>query len=81
MQQLLTGKTRLPHFSFLEDGSVKGYKKSEVGDIPEDWHTSTILDIVTNIIDYRGRTPKKLGMDWGNGNIVALSAGNVKKDT
>lgn len=79
MQQLLTGKTRLPHFSFLEDGSVKGYKKSEVGDIPEDWHTSTILDIVTNIIDYRGRTPKKLGMDWGNGNIVALSAGNVKK--
>lgn len=79
MQQLLSGKTRLPQFALRKDGSVKGYKKSEVGDIPEDWHTSTILDIVTHIIDYRGRTPKKLGMDWGNGNIVALSAGNVKK--
>ena len=79
MQQLLTGKTRLPQFALREDGMVKGYKKSELGNIPEDWYTSTILDIVTHIIDYRGRTPKKLGMDWGNGNIVALSAGNVKK--
>ena len=32
MQQLLTGKTRLPGF---DEG--KGYKKSEVGVIPEDW--------------------------------------------
>ncbi|WP_455565899.1 restriction endonuclease subunit S [Pectobacterium jejuense] len=79
MQQLLTGKTRLPQFALHNDGSVKGYKKSELGEIPEDWHTLTILDMVKNIIDYRGRTPKKLGMDWGNGDIVALSAGNVKK--
>lgn len=79
MQQLLTGKTRLPQFALRDDGAAKGYKKSETGNIPEDWYTSTILDIVTHIIDYRGRTPKKLGMDWGNGNIVALSAGNVKK--
>ncbi|MCI4031314.1 restriction endonuclease subunit S [Dickeya dianthicola] len=79
MQQLLTGKIRLPQFALRDDGAAKGYKKSEAGNIPEDWYTSTILDIVTHIIDYRGRTPKKLGMDWGNGNIVALSAGNVKK--
>jgi len=32
MQQLLTGKTRLPGF-----GEGKGYKKTEVGVIPEDW--------------------------------------------
>ena len=32
MQQLLTGKTRLPGF-----GEGKGYKKGEVGVIPEDW--------------------------------------------
>ena len=34
-------------------------------------------DLLENIIDYRGKTPKKLGMDWG-GNIRALSALNVK---
>jgi len=44
-----------------------------------DWEEKTILSITNNIIDYRGVTPKKKGMDWGDGNIVALSAGNVKK--
>jgi type I restriction enzyme S subunit len=37
MQQLLTGRTRLPQFSLREDGSSKGTKKSELGNIPEDW--------------------------------------------
>ena len=31
-----------------------------------------------HILDFRGRTPLKLGMDWGGGNIPALSANNVK---
>ena len=29
------------------------------------------------IIDFRGKTPKKLGMEWGDGDIPALSANNV----
>ncbi|QTF09694.1 restriction endonuclease subunit S [Brenneria izadpanahii] len=37
MQQLLTGKTRLPQFALRDDGAAKGYKKSELGEIPEDW--------------------------------------------
>lgn len=37
MQQLLTGKTRLPQFALRADGSRKGYKQSELGEIPEDW--------------------------------------------
>lgn len=41
MQQLLTGKTRLPLFALREDGVAKGYKKSELGDIPVDWDIST----------------------------------------
>lgn len=41
MQQLLTGKTRLPQFALRDDGAAKGYKKSELGDIPEDWDIST----------------------------------------
>ncbi len=55
-----------------------GYRQSEVGVIPEDWIALPISEIVQNIIDYRGRTPRKLGMTWGGGNIPALSARNVK---
>ena len=55
-----------------------GYKQTEVGVIPEEWETQTVLGISRQIIDYRGRTPRKLGMEWGQGEIPALSAGNVK---
>ena len=41
MQQLLTGKTRLPQFATYTDdafeGRSKGKKTSELGEIPEDW--------------------------------------------
>ncbi|MDH1637609.1 restriction endonuclease subunit S [Aeromonas caviae] len=37
MQQLLTGRTRLPAFALRPDGTPKGYKPSELGEIPEDW--------------------------------------------
>ncbi len=35
-------------------------------------------DIVENYIDYRGRTPLKISMQWGGGEIKALSANNVQ---
>ncbi|MFB9242205.1 restriction endonuclease subunit S [Massilia antarctica] len=54
-----------------------GYKQTEVGVIPDDWETGTMLGISRQIMDFRGRTPKKLGMNWG-GDIPALSAGNVR---
>ncbi|MFV7640576.1 restriction endonuclease subunit S [Shewanella algae] len=37
MQQLLTGRTRLPQFALRQDGTPKGTKPSELGEIPEDW--------------------------------------------
>lgn len=40
MQQLLTGRTRLPTFALRPDGTPKGYKPSELGDIPEDWEVA-----------------------------------------
>jgi type I restriction enzyme, S subunit len=40
MQQLLTGKKRLPGF-----GEGKGYKQTEVGVIPEDWEIKQISEI------------------------------------
>jgi len=40
MQQLLTGRTRLPTFALRPDGTPKGYKPSELGEIPEDWEVA-----------------------------------------
>lgn len=42
MQQLLTGRTRLPQFALRPDGTPKGYKSSELGQIPEDWKILSI---------------------------------------
>lgn len=46
--------------------------------MPADWQEESISELCLNIIDFRGRTPKKLGMQWGGGHIPALSANNVK---
>jgi type I restriction enzyme S subunit len=45
MQQLLTGRTRLPQFALREDGTQKGYKQSELGEIPEDWVISNLGEV------------------------------------
>lgn len=45
MQQLLTGKIRLPQFALHADGSKKGFKQSELGEIPEDWEIVYLGDI------------------------------------
>jgi type I restriction enzyme S subunit len=45
---------------------------------PADWSRRTVLAGTSKIMDYRGRTPRKLGLSWGGGTIRALSAGNVR---
>ncbi len=63
MQQLLTGKTRLPQFATYtkgeKQGKPKGTKPSELGDIPEDWDVVT-LDEAANFLDGQ-RRPIKSG--------------------
>jgi len=44
----------------------------------EDWEQRNLLDCIQKITDFRGRTPKKLGMDWSESGYLALSALNVK---
>ncbi|RXE85658.1 restriction endonuclease subunit S [Pseudoalteromonas sp. A757] len=52
MQQLLTGKTRLPQFATYNEGEMqgqpKGTKPSELGEIPEDWETRTLKEMATS---------------------------------
>ncbi|MCG6368881.1 restriction endonuclease subunit S [Vibrio fluvialis] len=49
MQQLLTGRTRLPQFAHHPDGRKKGYKPSELGEIPEDWEASGLASMVSTL--------------------------------
>jgi len=53
------------------------FKDSLVGRIPEDWVVHEVEQVVSEIVDFRGKTPRKLGMKWG-GDIPALSANNVE---
>ena len=50
MQQLLTGKTRLPEFATHDDGSAKGFEQTELGQIPEDWEVINLGDIGNCVI-------------------------------
>ncbi len=43
-----------------------------------DWERRKLLACIQKITDFRGRTPKKLGMDWSESGYLALSALNVK---
>nr|MBG3153193.1 restriction endonuclease subunit S [Proteus mirabilis] len=66
MQQLLTGRTRLPQFALREDGSKKSTKQSELGEIPEDWEVKKIVDITSCTA---GGTPNtSISKYWGGTN-------------
>ncbi|WP_026193473.1 restriction endonuclease subunit S [Teredinibacter turnerae] len=43
-----------------------------------EWEERRLLSNFEKIIDFRGRTPKKLGLDWSDSGYLALSALNVK---
>lgn len=43
-----------------------------------DWEQRSFFDNIKSTIDFRGRTPKKLGLDWSKTGYLALSALNVK---
>lgn len=42
------------------------------------WVQRSFLENIKSIIDFRGKTPKKLGMTWSKTGYLALSARNVK---
>lgn len=53
-------------------------QETEIGTYPIDWTLSTLGDVLDTIIDRRGLTPTKLGSEWSNEGIIALSAKSVK---
>lgn len=49
--------------------------------IPDGWNVKRLNEIIDKIIDYRGRTPKKLDSEWSENinDIIAISAKHIKK--
>ena len=79
MQQLLTGKTRLPEFAHRADGIPKGSLKTEWGDIPEDWEVVALGDLAEI---QRGASPRPIDNPiWfnQNSNIGWLRISDVTK--
>ncbi len=70
MQQLLTGRTRLPAFALRLDGTKKGYKPSELGDIPEDWE---VVPFGNTLAIRHGKNQK--AVENPNGTIPILATG------
>ncbi|WP_084998794.1 restriction endonuclease subunit S, partial [Lentilactobacillus parabuchneri] len=58
----------------------KGAKVPELrfAGFADDWEERKFFESIASTIDFRGRTPKKLGMDWSDSGYLALSALNVK---
>jgi len=44
----------------------------------KEWKETTLGEVVDKVIDYRGKTPKKLDGDWSAWGYRALSAKNIK---
>lgn len=69
MQQLLTGKKRLPGF-----GEGKGYKQTELGEIPEDWDIKKVKDFTDGTA---GGTPSTQVSSYWGGDILWMSSGEL----
>ncbi|MFK7160030.1 restriction endonuclease subunit S [Marinospirillum sp. MEB164] len=74
MQQLLTGRTRLPQFALREDGTPKGTKPSELGEIPEDWVVKKIGDFTDCTA---GGTPSTSISGYWGGTHPWMSSGEL----
>ena len=74
MQQLLTGKTRLPEFATHDDGSAKGFKQTELGQIPEDWYICSLSDIC-DVRDGTHASPK-----YKDNGVPLVTSKNIVND-
>lgn len=71
MQELLTGKRRLPGFEIK-----RGYKQTEVGIIPEDWVASKVGNF-SNC--YSGGTPNTSILSYYGGDIAWITSSDLNK--
>jgi type I restriction enzyme S subunit len=70
--QTVMGLCRFKPYRAYKDTGVEW-----LGEIPTHWGIMRLGQVMQSIMDFRGRTPRKVGMDWG-GDIPAISAVNVR---
>ncbi|MCH4020540.1 MAG: restriction endonuclease subunit S [Erysipelotrichaceae bacterium] len=68
----------LNHLITLHQSKAESWKNKKNRFLTISWEQRKLLDCIQKITDFRGRTPKKLGMDWSEEGYLALSALNVK---
>ncbi|MDR0316893.1 MAG: restriction endonuclease subunit S [Lactococcus lactis] len=58
----------------------KGEDKPEVRfpEFTDAWEQCKLFDNINDVLDYRGKSPTKFGMEWGSEGYLVLSALNVK---
>lgn len=61
----------------MKDNQAK-YPQLRFKGFTDPWEERKFFESIASTIDFRGRTPKKLGMDWSDSGYLALSALNVK---
>jgi type I restriction enzyme S subunit len=69
MQELLTGKRRLPGFE-----TKRGYKQTEVGVVPEDWLAKTIGELCSC---FSGGTPSTSNPRYYGGSIAWITSSDL----
>ena len=62
----------------IDDSVKKKVPELRFAGFADDWEERKFFESIASTIDFRGRTPKKLGMDWSDSGYLALSALNVK---
>lgn len=79
MQQLLTGKTRLPQFAHHPDGTPKGIQQTELGEIPEDWGVVELRDFgkVHRGVSYKGDSDLHPHDTWNSKRL--LRSNNIQE--
>lgn len=81
LQQKKIDKTKALKSAYLAEmfpAEGERVPKRRFAGFTEDWEERYFMDNIKNIIDFRGRTPKKLGLNWSEKGYLALSALNVK---
>lgn len=76
MQNLLSGKIRLPEFAQRTDGSPKTARQTELGCVPEDWE---VVELGKRFETFSGGTPSTSIKGYYGGDIKWITSSDLNK--
>ncbi|WP_146107589.1 restriction endonuclease subunit S [Neisseria mucosa] len=76
MQNLLSGKIRLPEFAQRTDGSPKTTRQTELGCVPEDWE---VVELGKRFETFSGGTPSTSIKGYYGGDIKWITSSDLNK--